>query len=259
MRPWAPLVLFGLLGAGCAAPRALPGAGTGTPPDREYGLRRVAAVESASCADPAACPAAQAELIEALSRTGRVAALGPAAVGARGDLHARMRLRVEEFRERRDVEVVVTVTALAAQRGTQLAARSETGRARRGRPGGGAEARRRALRDAFSRLAGPLADAIAAVPWSASVEQVQGDLLQLSAPAGLPGGLELECFHVGRPIPDPKTGEILGHEELFLGRAVVLPAEAGGAAVARLSAPTGVPASSGSICRAISDGRRSPR
>ncbi|MBI4351252.1 MAG: hypothetical protein HY550_07425 [Elusimicrobia bacterium] len=158
-------------------------------------------------------------------------------------------------------EVAVDLRLIDVQSGQVILADSGKGRAKSkkasflgmGTKGGYDETLEgEALRAALVQFVENAASQLNKKAWSCMVADASGSELYLNAgqDSGVETGMKLDCYRQGAEIRDPRSNQVIGHREEYLGRAEVerYCGEGGDCAVARL-AGSGAAARPKDICR----------
>lgn len=145
-------------------------------------------------------------------------------------------------------EVAVDLRLIDVQSGQVILADSGKGRAKSkkasflgmGTKGGYDETLEgEALRAALVQFVENAASQLNKKAWSCMVADASGNELYLNAgqDSGVETGMKLDCYRQGAEIRDPRSNQVIGHREEYLGRAEVerYCGEGGDCAVARLS------------------------
>lgn len=110
-----------------------------------------------------------------------------------------------------------------------------------------------ALRAALVQFVTNAASQLNKKPWSCMVADASGGELYINAgqDSGVEAGLDLDCYRQGAAIRDPRTNQVIGHREEYIGRAEVerYCGEGGDCSVARLVKNGGADAKAGDVCR----------
>jgi hypothetical protein len=111
----------------------------------------------------------------------------------------------------------------------------------------------KALRAAIVQFTENIVNQVNKKPWSCRVAAVRDDLVYLNAgpTMGVEKGLELDCFHLGKPILDPTTGLTLGNEEVEIGKVEVSGplGDTGEGSIAKITKRLGPTPAANDICR----------
>lgn len=163
--------------------------------------------------------------------------------------------------KRQVAEVAVDLRLIDVQSGQVILADSGKGRAKTtkasflgmGTKGGYDETLEgEALRAALVQFVENAASQLNKKAWSCMVADASGDELYLNAgqDSGLETGVKLDCYRQGAEIRDPRSNQVIGHREEYLGRAEVerYCGEGGDCAVARMGKANGS-AKAKDICR----------
>ncbi len=158
-------------------------------------------------------------------------------------------------------EVAVDLRLIDVQSGQVILADSGKGRAKSkkasflgmGTKGGYDETLEgEALRAALVQFVDNAASQLNKKAWSCMVADASGNELYLNAgqDSGLETGMKLDCYRQGAEIRDPRSNQVIGHREEYLGSAEVerYCGEGGDCAVARLKSAGGT-AKAKDICR----------
>ena len=112
-----------------------------------------------------------------------------------------------------------------------------------------------ALRAAVVQFVTNIASQLNKKPWSCMIADASGEEMYLNAgqDSGVEEGLKLDCYHMGAEIRDPRSNQVIGHREQYIGRAEVerYCGEGGDCSVARLTKSAGPSPKAGDICRLV--------
>lgn len=109
-----------------------------------------------------------------------------------------------------------------------------------------------ALRAAIVKFVDNISNQLNKRPWSAMIADYSGEEIYINAgsASNLKEGVELSCYKQGKEIRDPKTNQILGYREEYLGDFEIIRfcGESGDCSIAKAQNLKGTP-KSGDICR----------
>lgn len=109
-----------------------------------------------------------------------------------------------------------------------------------------------ALRAAIVKFVDNISNQLNKRPWSAMIADYASDEIYINAgsASNLKEGVELSCYKQGKEIRDPKTNQILGYREEYLGDFEIIRfcGESGDCSIAKAQNLKGTP-KSGDICR----------
>lgn len=109
-----------------------------------------------------------------------------------------------------------------------------------------------ALRAAIVKFVDNISNQLNKRPWSAMIADYSGEEIYLNAgsSSNLKEGLELSCYKQGKEIRDPRTNQILGYREEYLGDFEITRfcGDSGDCSIARALSTKGIP-KAGDICR----------